>query len=242
MATTRLVSQPVVLSRSRLNRLQERFSGPVQALCNTVGTHVCQYEFVAYTKYDWAAILRYREAGHTLAECRDRFGFCIGAWYKAIERGAIAAPPPTNSGGTRRYDWVAVQAYYDAGHTYRECRATFGFAAASWTKAVRRGALRTRARQWPIKMLLARGKSRRSIKLILFQEGILKNVCSECGISEWRNKPISIEIDHINGVKNDHRLENLRMLCPNCHSQTDTHGGKNARRLRKALQEAEAPL
>tara|TARA_R110000851_G_C12870142_1_gene544880 strand:+ start:79 stop:714 length:636 start_codon:yes stop_codon:yes gene_type:complete len=53
------------------------------------------------------------------------------------------------------------------------------------------------------------------------------DICSECGISEWNDKPISLDLDHINGVNNDHRIENLRYLCPNCHSQTPTYKGKN---------------
>ncbi len=51
--------------------------------------------------------------------------------------------------------------------------------------------------------------------------------CSECGIFEWLGKELSLHIDHINGINNDNRLENLRFLCPNCHSQTDTYCGKN---------------
>ena len=49
----------------------------------------------------------------------------------------------------------------------------------------------------------------------------------ECGISEWLGNPLALQLDHINGVNNDHRLTNLRFLCPNCHSQTDTYAGKN---------------
>ena len=46
--------------------------------------------------------------------------------------------------------------------------------------------------------------------------------CAECGIADWRGKPLTLELDHINGINNDNRLVNLRFLCPNCHSQTET--------------------
>jgi Zn finger protein HypA/HybF involved in hydrogenase expression len=51
--------------------------------------------------------------------------------------------------------------------------------------------------------------------------------CDECGLESWNKKPITFQIDHKNGVRNDNRMENLRLLCPNCHSQTSTFGGKN---------------
>ena len=54
-----------------------------------------------------------------------------------------------------------------------------------------------------------------------------KNECSNCHISEWNNKPITFQLDHINGDHCDNRIENLRFLCANCHSQTDTYTGKN---------------
>jgi hypothetical protein len=140
---------------------------------------------------------------------------------------AIAAPPPSNAGGTRRYDWADVQRYYDKGHSYRECRIRFGFAAESWHKAVKRGAIRTRERVWPIERVLREAKNRNHVKVRLLQAGLLQNQCEECGLSQWRGKPISIQIDHVNGQKNDNRLENLRMLCPNCHSQTETFASRN---------------
>ncbi len=46
--------------------------------------------------------------------------------------------------------------------------------------------------------------------------------CLWCGIATWRGKSLTLHVDHINGVHSDNRLENLRFLCPNCHSQTDT--------------------
>lgn len=182
---------------------------------------------MAYQKYPWAEIRAYHLAGHTLAECRKRYGYTIGAWYKAIERGAIQTPPPINSGGKRRYNWAEVQIYYDEGHSYRECRIRFGFAAESWHKAVRRGALKTRKPGRPIEEVLREAKHRSHIKGRLLRAGLLKNECGECGLTEWRGKPLSIQIDHINGVRNDNRLENLRMLCPNCHSQTETFASRN---------------
>ena len=65
------------------------------------------------------------------------------------------------------------------------------------------------------------------LKKRLVDEGYLEYKCACCGISEWMGKPISLQLDHINGNNRDHRIENLRFLCPNCHSQTDTYAGKN---------------
>src|SRR5438128_609335 len=47
--------------------------------------------------------------------------------------------------------------------------------------------------------------------------------CDECGLTEWRGRPISLQLEHVNGIPNDNRFENLRLLCPNCHSQTGTY-------------------
>ena len=51
--------------------------------------------------------------------------------------------------------------------------------------------------------------------------------CWECGITEWNGKPIVLELEHINGDSSDNSEKNLSLLCPNCHSQTDTFKGKN---------------
>lgn len=61
----------------------------------------------------------------------------------------------------------------------------------------------------------------------ILRENILENKCSVCGLTEWMGNPITLQLDHINGKPKDHRLENLRLICPNCHSQTDTWCGKN---------------
>jgi hypothetical protein len=66
----------------------------------------------------------------------------------------------------------------------------------------------------------------RKLKLRLFSENIKQNKCEICGVSEWNNKPLVCELDHIDGNPTNHSLNNLRILCPNCHSQTDTFRSK----------------
>ena len=61
-----------------------------------------------------------------------------------------------------------------------------------------------------------------------------KYKCKECGQGDvWKGKKLTLELDHINGVNNDHRLENLRFLCPNCHTQMPTNKGSNVKRKNK---------
>jgi hypothetical protein len=61
----------------------------------------------------------------------------------------------------------------------------------------------------------------------LIKEGVKEARCEECGGTDWNGRPIPLQLDHINGDRRDNRLENLRILCPNCHAQTDTWCGKN---------------
>ncbi len=69
--------------------------------------------------------------------------------------------------------------------------------------------------------------SRRQIKKYLFRKG-WENKCSCCGTdAEWMGKPLTLQLEHKNGINNDNREENLCLLCPNCHSQTSTFGGRN---------------
>ncbi len=65
------------------------------------------------------------------------------------------------------------------------------------------------------------------LKNRLLKAGVLKNVCIVCGIDSWNGKLLNLELDHIDGNRINHKLINLRLLCPNCHSQTETYRSKN---------------
>ena len=65
------------------------------------------------------------------------------------------------------------------------------------------------------------------LKNKLIEAGIKKHKCEICGVSEWNNKPLKMTLDHIDGNPHNHELKNLRMICPNCDSQSDTYCGKN---------------
>ena len=68
------------------------------------------------------------------------------------------------------------------------------------------------------------------LKNRLIEEGIKEYKCERCKNIEWEGEPIPLQIHHINGIHNDNRIENIQLLCPNCHSLTDTYAGKNANR------------
>lgn len=77
------------------------------------------------------------------------------------------------------------------------------------------------------------------LRKLIIRENLLPYQCSECKISEWRGLEICLDIDHINGIRVDNRIENLRFLCPNCHSQTPTYKAKNKGRNRRTYTDQE---
>lgn len=135
----------------------------------------------------------------------------------------------------RRYDWGEVQRFHDMGHSTRECMERFGFSSQTWHEARSRGALRTRAARAPIETYLVNGRtvSRGHLKRRLLSEGLKEGRCEECGLDQWQGKPLPLALHHVNGDGDDNRLENLQLLCGNCHSQTPNFSGKNKGRPRR---------
>lgn len=176
-------------------------------------------------RINWDEVQAFFDQGHSVKRCCERFGFTYTAWAKAAKRGCMPFP---NAGhdARRRHDWAAVQGYYDEGHPLVRCIAKFGFSRGAWMKAKYRGEIRPRPLARPLDLLLATSRSRSGVKRRLLQAGLLRNRCDLCGPSEWQGEPLRVQIDHVNGVRDDRRLENLRMLCPNCHSQTPTCGNR----------------
>ncbi len=65
------------------------------------------------------------------------------------------------------------------------------------------------------------------LKIRIFSEGLKEHICEICGNSEWLDKLIPLELHHIDGNSRNHEFVNLQLLCPNCHTLTDTYRGKN---------------
>jgi Zn finger protein HypA/HybF involved in hydrogenase expression len=80
--------------------------------------------------------------------------------------------------------------------------------------------------------------SRGWLKERLFKELKWEHKCNYCSNKEWKHimtdkiEPIPLQLDHINGDNKDHRLENLRLLCPTCHANTDTYAGRNVKHIK----------
>ena len=96
-----------------------------------------------------------------------------------------------------------------------------------WNKGVKTG---PRSDRFPLEKVMVENStySRSTLRRRILEGNIIPYKCSICGIDAiWNNKPMPLILDHINGINNDHRLENLRFVCSNCDSQLDTYKSRN---------------
>jgi hypothetical protein len=152
----------------------------------------------------------------------------IRAWSDDALKRAVAENVPlagvlralgyTPSGGMHRY----LRAYItDLGLD------TSHFRGQGWSRGL---ALSGRGPRLSLDEILVRSSPYRStsnLRQRLIAEGLKEGRCEHCGLSEWMGRELPLALDHVNGDPTDNRLENLRILCPNCHALTDTWCTRN---------------
>jgi hypothetical protein len=154
-----------------------------------------------------------------------------GRWNEEDLRAVVAASTTLSqvlrslgykpNGGMHRYVSKAIRNLgIDTSH----------FTGQGWARGQRRPSSRRR----PLEEILVQNSTYTTtgnLRRRLIAEGLKPPYCECCGLDSWLGEPLPLALDHINGDHNDNRIENLRILCPNCHALTETWCGKRNRKL-----------
>ena len=174
-------------------------------------------------------VLELRELGLSYSQIASKLGVYKSTVAYHVKRSKINTSIILDR--RKIYVWGKISAYYNKGHTYTECKNKFGFSVATWQKAIKRGDIAPRDNTKSVEDRIQSGKRLTSnLKNSIQLNGIIGTKCSMCNQGQsWRGKHLKLQIDHIDGDSLNNDLHNIRLLCPNCHSQTDTYAGRNAK-------------
>jgi hypothetical protein len=167
-----------------------------------------------------------------------------------LRRARIPDPPPdvlahATAAASSYAELARALGFRNGGGTHDRVKALVAAAGCDTShflgQAHNRGTRRGGRQSPPLESVLVPGALRGTgrLKRRLVDEGVLFPECSACRRTQWCGRQIPLELDHVNGDRTDNRLENLRLLCPNCHALTPTYRGRNiGREPREVLHDA----
>lgn len=176
---------------------------------------------------NWESIQQDHDSGIVIEELCQKYGINRNWFTQAKREGRFVGRRRKNyERAASNFNWEDIQRYYDETHDPRKCCRHFGCTWLTFCFAVKTNKIKIIKRSLSPQDLDKRKLVAGTVaKHVLVKHG-LPYVCARCGINHWNDQLLVLQIHHKNGNRFDHRKDNVILLCPNCHSQTDNFGGK----------------